>query len=174
MGTKIPQVRMLVFNGEDIGMGFSSDSVLAVGTALDFDSATEVVGQEGQATAEIVTTHDAVMESLGVSAAAKGRYGFASASLKVDFAKKTAFNSASSFVIAKFVINNQIIRGNNFRIKEDAKRLLTSDRAAFDRAFGDCFIRGQLKGGEFYCVMSVTSLATSTQTSLAAALQANQ
>lgn len=172
MGTRIPQVRMLVFNGEDIGMGFNSDTGLAVGTALDFDASTNPVSQEGQATAEIVTTHEAVMESLGVSAAAKGRYGFASASLKVEFSNKTAFNSTSSFVIAKMVINNQIVRGKNFRIKEEAKRLLESDRAAFDRAFGDCFVRGQSKGGEFYCVMRITSLDTSVQSSLAGTLQA--
>jgi hypothetical protein len=172
MKTKIPQVRVLVFNGEDIGMGFNSDSGFAVGTALDFDASVAAVSQEANATAEIVTTHDAMMESLGVSAAAKGRYGFASGSLKVDFSKKTAFNSVSSFVVAKMVINNSVNRGRNFRIKADASRLLLSDRAAFDRAFGDCFVRGQFTGGEFYCVMRITSLDTSVQTDLSITLQA--
>ncbi len=173
MKTKIPQVRVLVFNGEDIGMGFNSDSGLAVGTALAFDPSAEAVTQEANSTAEIVTTHDAMMESLGVSADLKGRYGFASGSLKVDFSKKTTFNSVSSFVVAKMVINNRVDRGRNFRIKDDStKRLLETDRPTFDRAFGDCFVRAQFKGGEFYCVMRITSLDTSVQTDLAISLQA--
>ena len=117
MKTKIPQVRVLVFNGEDIGMGFNSDSGLAVGTALAFDPSAEAVTQEANSTAEIVTTHDAMMESLGVSADLKGRYGFASGSLKVDFSKKTTFNSVSSFLVAKIVINNRLDSGRNFIIK---------------------------------------------------------
>jgi hypothetical protein len=174
MGTRIPipQVRWLAYNGEDIGMGFNSDTGAAVGTALDFDLSTAPVSAEAQSAAEIVTTHEAVMESLGMSAEAKGRYGFSSVSMKVEFSKKTAFNSTSSFVVAKMVINNQVIRGHNFRIKEDLRHLLESDKAAFDRAFGDCFVRGQLKGGEFYCVMRITSLDTSVQTDLAATLAA--
>ena len=73
MAKKIPQVRVLLFNGEGIGMGFNSDSGLAVGTALDFDPPATEPGQEAQASAQIVTTHDSMMEALGVSAEAKGR-----------------------------------------------------------------------------------------------------
>ncbi len=173
MARKIPQVRVLLFNGEDIGMGFNSDSGLAVGTALDFDPPTAEPGQEAQASAHIVTTHDSMMESLGVSAEAKGHYGFSSASLKVDFSKKTSFNSVSSFVVAKMIINNQVRRARNLRIKPEARVLLeTNRREEFNTAFGDSFVRGHFTGGEFFAVMRITSLDTATQTDLAVAVQA--
>lgn len=172
MSTKLPQVRVLAYNGEDIGMGFNSDSGLAIGTALDFDEPVRQSGQEAKATAEIITTHEALMESLGVSAEAEGRYGFASAGLKVDFSKNTSYNSVSTFVVAKMVVNNQVVRGRNFRIKEDARRLLTADSDAFSTAYGDSFVRGQFRGGEFFAVLRITSLDTAVQTDLAVTLQA--
>ena len=172
MSTKLPQVRVLAYNGEDIGMGFNSDSGLAIGTALDFDEPVRQSGQEANATAEIITTHDSLMESLGVSAEAKGRYGFASASLKVDFSKNTSYNSVSTFVVAKMVVNNQVVRGRNFRIKNDARQLLTVDSDAFSGAYGDSFVRGHFRGGEFFAVLRITSLDTAVQTSLAVTLQA--
>lgn len=172
MSTKLPQVRVLAYNGEDIGMGFNSDSGLAIGTALDFDEPMRQAGQEAQATAEIITTHDSLMESLGVSAEAKGRYGFASASLKVDFSKNTSYNSVSTFVVAKMVVNNQVLRGRNFHLKEDARQLLTANPDAFSTAYGDSFVRGHFKGGEFFAVLRITSLDTAVQTDLAVTLQA--
>lgn len=114
---RVPQVRTLLFNNEEIGMGFNSDTGLAVGTALDFDVPTKEPGQEAHATAEFVTSHEALMESLNVSSQAQGRYGFSSGSAKVKFSKNTSYNSVSTFVVAKMVINNQITRGRNFRIK---------------------------------------------------------
>ena len=173
MSTPLPQVRVLAYNGEDIGMGFNSDSGLAIGTALDFDEPSRLSGQEAKATAEIITTHESLMESLGVSAEAQGRYGFASASLKVDFSKSTSYNSVSTFVVAKMVVNNQVVRGRNFRIKQDAKDLLTASQFdAFSRAYGDSFVRGQFRGGEFFAVLRITSLDTAVQTDLAVTLQA--
>lgn len=172
MSTKLPQVRVLAYNGEDIGMGFNSDSGLAIGTALDFDEPLPQSGQEAKATAEIITTHESLMESLGVSAEAQGRYGFASASLKVDFSKNTSYNSVSTFVVAKMVVNNQVVRGRNFRITDDARRLLTASPDGFSTAYGDSFVRGQFRGGEYFAVLRITSLDTAVQTDLAVTLQA--
>jgi len=170
----IDQVRVLLFNAEDIGMGFNSDTGLAIGTALDFDEPTRQPGQEGQATADIVTTHDSLMESLNISSELQGHYTFSSASLKVNFSKNTSFNSVSSFVVAKMVVNNQITRGRNFRVKPSVQPLLDTLRFDdFATAFGDSFVRGQFTGGEFYAVMRITTVDTSTQTSLAVSLQAD-
>ena len=174
MPQKIDQVRVLLFNSEDIGMGFNSDTGLAVGTALDFDAPTREPGQEGEASADIVTTQDSLMESLNISADVQGHYAFSSASLKVNFSRNTSFNSVSSFVVAKMVVNNQITRGSNFRIKPALQTMLDTDRLDdFATAFGDSFVRGQFTGGEFYAVMRITCVETSVQTSLAVSLQAD-
>lgn len=121
MSQKIPQVRKLMFNDEQIGMGFNSDTGAAVGTALDFDPPTRESGQEGPAAVTIVTTHEALMEALDMSAELKGHYAFSSADMKVDFTKKTQYNSISTFVVASFVLENQITRGTNFRITPGGK-----------------------------------------------------
>lgn len=170
---QINQVRVLAYSGEDIGMGFNSDTGLALGTALTFDTPTRDPGQEAQATATIVNSHDAMMSAINMSAQAQGHYAFSSANLKVDFSKNTTYNSVSSFVVAKMVVNNQISRGRNFRITPEARALLDGQRFdAFARAFGDSFVRGKFTGGEFYAVMRITSVDSSVQTSLAISLQA--
>jgi hypothetical protein len=170
---KVDQIRNLTYNNEDIGQGFNSDTGLAVGTALDFDPPVKGPGQEAQSDVTIVTSHEELIDTLNMSAAAQGHYLFSSASLKASFANNTGYNTASTFVVARSVINNEITRGQNFRVKPDAQRLLNAPTTEeFTRAFGDSFVRGQLTGGEFYAVMRITSVDTSTQTSLTADLKA--
>jgi hypothetical protein len=172
--TTISQVRLLHYNGEDIGRGFNSDTGLAVGVALDFDSPSIVQSQESSSSCEIVTSHEELMDSLHLSAQAEGHYLFASASVKTDFSKTTKYNTVSTFVVARTLINNNVIsRGHNFRITPTAKALLDSHQdASFHTAFGDSFVRGLVTGGEFYAVMRITSVETSRQESLAVSLKA--
>ena len=163
----IAQVRRLNYNGEDIGMGFNSDTGLAVGTALDFSPPTGDRPQEAEGSVTIITSHEELMEALHMSAQVEGRYAFSSAGGKVDFAKNTAYNSASTFVVARLVINNAVSRGTNFKLKPDAQRLLDAGQLdTFTKAFGDSFVRAHYDGGEFYAVMRVTSVDSRTETAL--------
>lgn len=167
----VAQVRRLNYNGEDIGMGFNSDTGLAVGTALKFATPTGVVSQEASADVKIVTSHQDLMSSLHMSAGLEGRYAFASASLKTDFAHKTQYNSSSTFVVAKMVVNNVVTRGQNFTLDPDQRHLLDSNQMdVFNRAFGDSFVRGHYTGGEFYAVMRITSIDSKTESNLAFSL----
>jgi hypothetical protein len=162
-----------MFNNEEIGMGFNSDSGAVIGTALDFDTPATQGGQEAIATAQIVTTHDSLMESIGVSTQTKGHYAFASAGLKTEYSRNSSYNSVSSFVVARMVVNNQILRGRNFRVKPFAQQLLDSNRTnEFKDAFGDSFVRALFTGGEYVAVIRITSVDTAVQTSLAIALEA--
>ena len=167
----VAQVRRLNYNGEDVGMGFNSDTGLAVGTALKFTTPAGVVSQEATADVRIVTSHQDLMSSLHMSAGLEGRYAFASASLKVDFAQKTQYNSSSTFVVAKMVVTNVVTRGQNFTLNPDQQHLLDSNQMdVFNRAFGDSFVRGHYTGGEFYAVMRITSVDSKTESNLAASL----
>lgn len=171
---RVPQVRRLIFNDEEIGMGFNSESGLAVGTALEQFSVQEnptASGQEVAASIRIINSHEELQQSLGMSFEAQGRYGFFSASAKASFSEKTNFNSTSTFLLASVVVSNALRRGKNFRVTPDAQALLTANRfAEFKTAFGDSFVRGLQTGGEFYAVVRITSVATATQTELAAKL----
>ena len=173
MPTQIEQVRRIAFDQQELGMGFNSDTGQVVGTALDFDAPTPQGAQEASSSASIVTTQEAVMESLNMSFEAEGRYALSSASLKAEFSRNTKYNSVSTFVVARMVVQNQIARGRNFRVKREAEELLETNQAdMFARAFGDSFVRGLLSGGEFYAVMRITSFDTSVQQSLGVTLQA--
>ena len=172
MPSQIEQVRRIAFDQQELGMGFNSDTGQVVGTALDFDAPAPPGAQEASSSASMVTTQEAVMESLNMSFEAAGRYALSSASLKAEFSRNTTYNSVSTFVVARMVVQNQIARGRNFRVKQEAQDLLETNQAAFDRAFGDSFVRGLLSGGEFYAVMRITSFDTSVQQSLGVTLQA--
>lgn len=172
----IPQIRKIPFKDEEIGMGFNSESGLAIGTALKDFSIQEnpaASGQEVTASIAIVNTHDELMENLGMSFEAHGRYGFISGSAKARFSETSNFNSTSTFVVARCIVENPLRRGKNFHVTEAAQDLLDSLRFdEFRRAFGDSFIRGLQTGGEFYAVIRITSVSSSMQADLAASLHA--
>jgi hypothetical protein len=172
----VAQVRRLAFNDEEIGMGFNSQTGLAVGSALEGFTVQEnpaATGAEVTSAISIVSTHEELQESLGMSFEAQGRYGLVAGSAKAQFSEKTNYNSMSTFVIASVVVENPLRRGKNFKITADAKALLDSLQIdKFERAFGDSFVRGLQTGGEFYAVVRITSVSTSIQTALSAALQA--
>jgi len=175
----VPQVRRLMANDESVGMGFNSQSGLAVGTPF---KKTEIIvevdphapGQEVFSTINIINTHEELMKSIGMSVEAQGRYGFFSAALKAQFAESTSYNSTSTFLLAKVIVQNPFKRGRDFPLADPAERLLGPplQEEIFTTAFGDSFVRGLQTGGEFYAVIRVTSVSTEKQKELAATLQA--
>lgn len=173
---QLQQIRMLAFNGEEIGMGFNSNTGQAIGSALTgFEIAENpaATGAEVTSSISIISTHEELQETLGMSFDAQGRYGVLGASAKAKFSEQTNYNSMSTFVVARVVVRNPLRRGRNFRITEEARALLTSAQMeVFGRAFGDSFVRGLQTGGEFYAIVRITSVSQRTQASLAATLQA--
>ncbi len=122
----IPQVRRLLFNDEEIGMGFDSESGLAIGTALegftvgDDDAAG---GQEVSASLTIVNSHEELMSRLDMAFEAQGRYGLFTASAKAEFSESSNYNSTSTFLVAKCVVQNALKRGSAFRVRPPAQEL---------------------------------------------------
>lgn len=175
--TKIAQVRRLMSNDERVGMGFNSDSGLAVGTPFEFDDIIVEVdpdapGQVVFSTITLIDSHEQLMESLSLAVDAQGRYGFFSADLKAQFAESTSYNSTSTFMIAKVIVENPFKRGRGFALTPDNENMVRTQKETFTTAFGDSFVRGIQTGGEFYSVIRLTSVSTTTQTDLAIALQA--
>ncbi|NML65452.1 hypothetical protein HHL22_09570 [Hymenobacter sp. RP-2-7] len=170
------QVRRLPFNDEEIGMGVNSESGLAVGTALDNFTVQEestASGQEVSAAIKIINSHEELMDSLDLSFEAQGRYGFYSASAKAAFAESSHYNSTSTFLVARCIVQNPFRRGRNWRVQPTAQALLDAVRFdEFKTAFGDSFVRGLQTGGEFYSVIRITSVSSTTQSELSAALEA--
>src|SRR5690242_17341645 len=106
--TQIAQVRRLMANDETVGMGFNSESGLAVGTPFDLDQIVveadpNAPGQVVFSDISLVESHEQLMESIGLAVEAQGRYGFFSADLKAQFASSTDYNSTSTFLVAKVI-----------------------------------------------------------------------
>jgi hypothetical protein len=172
---QVAQVRRIIADDEEIGMGFNSETGLAIGSALEgftIDSGI-ASGQEVIASITIINTHEELMKQLGMSFEAQGRYGFFQASARASFAESSNFNSTSTFLVARCVVQNPLSRGKGFRVSGDAAKLLNpAGMEQFTRAFGDSFVRGLQTGGEFYSVTRITSTSTTTQSSLAVTLEA--
>jgi hypothetical protein len=174
--SEIAQVRRIMFNDERIGMGFNSGSGLAVGTALEVGPITADPVADGQnvaASISVISSHEELMERIGMSFEAEGRYGFVSGAAKAAFSESTNYNSTSTFVVATCVVKNPFKRGSNFHLTGSAEELLRSQRLEeFETAYGDSFVRGLQTGGEYYAVVRITSVSESTQFELGASLSA--
>jgi len=178
MPTTVPvdQVRFIDFTDAEpqTGMGFNSATMVFPGTALDFSPGSPDPAETGQVVggnARIINSHEELMDRIGVSVAASGRYGLAAAKAKLDFSKTTGFNSSSTFVLAEASVLNPIVRGKNFHVNDTASHLLTAiNLDGFKTAFGDSFVRGIKSGGEFFAVFRLTSLRQETQQQLAGSL----
>lgn len=172
----VAQVRRTLFNDEEIGMGFNSESGLAIGNALEGFAVREDASAPGQTVSSsitIVNSHEELMSSLDMSFSAQGRYGFYSGSAKTKFSDSSNYNSTSTFLVARCIVRNPLKRGRDFRVNAPAQALLDSKRLdEFKRAFGDSFVRGLQTGGEFYSVVRITSRSRTQQSSLATTLQA--
>jgi hypothetical protein len=176
MPVPLAQVRRLAFNDEEIGMGFNSESGLAVGTALEGFTVQEdevAPGLETDSTITVVTSYEELMKKLDMSFEAQGRYGPLSASAKVEFSESSNYNSTSTFLVARVIVQNPLRRGTGFRVTQQAQELLRIPGLdEFRKAYGDSFVRGLQTGGEFYAVIRITSVSSSTQMDLAVTLQA--
>jgi hypothetical protein len=179
MPVPIDQIRLVTFNDEEIGMGFNSQSGDAVGTPFvgDCKPVQSLIssGQVVDASIQILTSQEELMNSMNMTFEAQGRYGSFSGSAKAKFSETTKYNSSSTFLVARCVVKNPITRGREFVLREDVAILLKSSPPRNDdfyAAFGDSFVRGLQTGGEFYAVIRITSKSSSTQSKLSTTLQA--
>ena len=118
-------------------------------------------GQVALSTITLINSHEELMDRIGMSLEAQGRYGFFSASVKAEFTESSTYNSTSTFLVAKVIVQNPFKRGVDFSLKQSAKDVLDDPVTGvenFKKAFGDSFVRGLQTGGEFYAVIRITSI----------------
>lgn len=162
----------------EIGMGFDSRTGVFPGTAVTMSDPhydRTPAGRTGTASAEIITDHQRVQESLDMGAGLSARYGLASGSLKARFSQQTGFQTQSTFVMASLVVQDAVEHGHDFAVPEGspAAKLVAANRMKeFHRSFGDHFVRGRLTGGEYFAVIRITSLDQERERALSVALQA--
>lgn len=168
------QIKRVPFRGSaTLGRGFNTLTGDPLGKALTVTSTeTATSGQEAVYSVEITETYDALMESMGLSIEAGGRYGMFSAEGKFALSEKSSFNAQSTFVVARCFVQNAFEMVDEYTVRPEAHRLL-EDQAKWKTAFGNSFVRGLQTGGEFLAVFQVTSTSAETQSQLSASFKAD-
>jgi hypothetical protein len=117
-------------------------------------------GQRMSADCRTITDVETLHKSLGVEVDAGGSYIGFSASAKVNYVHQCDFSSFSTYVVVMVSVSDafESIDDPKFDEQGDAWQLLTTNNTQrFRERFGDCFISGLLKGGEYFAIYQLTS-----------------
>ena len=162
--------------GMNYGLGVNLLNGDIAGKAVDPGAVTPPTQAAGQTTSynlTLINSFEELYSSLGISVDAGGQYGLFSASGKFNYAKESNFNSQSTFLLARCVVENAFTQDEDPQIRPEASALFQQGKAdLFQQRYGDGFVRGMLTGGEFFAVISITSTSKEEQESIAASLQA--
>src|SRR5215510_14495138 len=130
----------------DYGMGVNLLSGQIAGKGVDPG---EIKGEAG---GQIVTydmmrisTMEELYSSIGISVEVSGSYGLFSADGKFKYSKEAKFNSQSTFLLARCVVQNPFTQCEDAQIRPNAGELIKQGKTdVFQLRFGDGFVRGML------------------------------
>jgi hypothetical protein len=155
-----------------VGLGYnrlSGDRSPTV--AVDGASITALTGAVGQqATFDISTIQDVetLHKTLGISVDAGGSYFGFSGSTKVDYANSCDFSSFSMYVVVKVSVHDATETIDAPVFSKDAVELLINNNPdRFRQRFGDTFIAGVKKGGEYFAIFQISSTSMTEKETVA-------
>ncbi|MDD1505395.1 hypothetical protein PVA17_21985 [Lysinibacillus sp. CNPSo 3705] len=122
---------------------------------------------------DIIRSYEDLQTSMGIDVEASGHYGLFNAEGKFAFTNQTRFNSQSTFVFARVVVENAFLQCEDALLDETngAPLIKQGKEDLFRKRFGDGFVRGIRTGGEFFAVMEVSSSSKTEQNEVAAQLK---
>lgn len=163
--------------GMDYGSGINSLNGTIPGRAVNpgaISAPTNATGQAVYYNLTKITTLEELNHSIGISIEASGRYGLFSASGKFKYSNETKFNSQSTFLLVRCVVENAFTQCQDPQIRSEASELIRQGKSdVFQTRYGNGFVRGMQVGGEFFAVISITSSSKEEEKSIAASLEAN-
>lgn len=148
-------------DGMKIGLGYNRLTGDRLPTpAVQGLSISSLQGAGGQqVTIDCTTIQDVetLHKSLGISVDAGGSYIGFSGSAKVDYANSCDFSSFSTYVVIRVSVRNATETIDSPTFSPDANELLVNNNPdRFRQRFGDTFISGVLKGGEYFAIYQIT------------------
>lgn len=164
-------------DGMKIGLGYNRltgdcmPSPAVTGTSVS--AIPNATGQ--QVTLDCTTIQDVetLHRSLGISVDAGGSYLGFSGSAKLDYANSCDFSSFSTYVLVAVSVKDATETLDSPVFSPDANELLVnSNKDRFRERFGDAFIAGLLKGGEYFAIFQLTGSDQSEKDSLALTVHA--
>jgi len=170
----MPQTYRVPYRGSaTLGRGFNAQTGEFVGKALKVNSMDKLVpdGADAFYETQIIESYDSLMQSLGLSVEASGRYGLFSAEGKFGLSEKTSFNETSTFVVASCRVQNAFEMIDECEVMAEARPLL-EEPDKWKTAFGTSFVRGLQTGGELFIILQSTSASQEMQSKVAGSFQA--
>ena len=164
-------------DGMKVGLGYNrlTGDVLST-PAVQGASISSIQGAVGQqVTSDCITITDVetLHKSLGISVDAGGSYMGFSASAKVDYANSCDFSSFSTYVLVRVSVKDATETIDSPIFSPDANELLVNNNPdRFRQRFGDTFIAGVVKGGEYCAIYQITGSDQSEKESVGVNVQA--
>jgi hypothetical protein len=161
---------MKVGFGYDLLQGSPLASPAVLGTISSIQGAG---GQEVQSHLLRIDDSNAMHEALGVNIDAGGSYLGVSADVKVDFAKECNVSQHSTHVLTGVTVRDAFENFDAPVLSTEAEELLKNQNPGrFHDRFGDVFIGGLLKGGEYFAVFEINSVDQSVRERIAGHIEA--
>jgi hypothetical protein len=164
------QEGMKVGFGYDLVQGAPLSSPAVQGTVSSIQGAG---GQEVVSHNVRITDLDTLHKTLGVNVDAGGSYFGASGDVKVNYASECNVSQFSTTVMIGLSVVDAFENFDAPVLTSDASDLLaTNNSLRFRQRFGDVFIDGLRKGGEYFAVYEINSVDTSTREDIAVHIEA--
>jgi hypothetical protein len=163
-------------DGMKFGLGYNRLTGDVLPSPAVVGSTSAVAGAAGQQAAiDCVTVQDveSLHKSLGVSVDAGGSYMGFSGSAKVDYIHSCDFSSFSTYVIVRVSVQDAFESIDAPEFHPDAVDLLkVGNPDRFRARFGDSYIAGIRKGGEYFAIYQLTGSDQSEKEKLAVSVHA--
>lgn len=169
--------RLIPFQ-EGMKTGFGYD--LVSGTPLTSPAVQGTISSIQGAGGQLVESHlvritdlDTLHQSLGVNVDAGGSYFGASADVKVNYAKECSVSKFSTHVLVGVTVVDAFENFDAPVLSPDANTLLANNNPTrFRQRFGDVFIDGLRKGGEYFATFEIKSTDESVREDIAVHVEA--
>ena len=161
--------------GMDFGIGLNllTGEPLQEGVTGNITTVRTARGQTVESKLLRVDRLSTLHKSLGIDIEASGGYMTFSADAKVSFADSCSFNEFSTYVLISIRAQDAFERLDDPVLTEEALTLLRNNRTdRFRERFGDAFISGIGKGGEYFAVFQISGAKEEEKEDLAVSVNA--
>ncbi len=130
------------------------------------------IGQQVTLDCTIIQDVESLHKTLGETIDAGGSYMGFSGNSKTEYANTFDFSSFSIYVVIKTSVQNAVETIDNPVFSPEANQLLVNNNPQrFRERFGDSFILGIKKGGEFFAIYQITGSSQEEKENVAEAVQ---
>jgi hypothetical protein len=156
---------MKVGFGYDLVKGASLASPAVEGA---ISAITEAIGQRVQSHLIRITDIDTLHQALGVNVDAGGSYFGVNADAKVSFAKECNHSRVATLVMTGVTVTDAFENFDAPVLNADASELMkNNNNVRFHQRFGDVFIDGLRRGGEYFAIFEINSVDESVREKIA-------